>query len=150
MKKILVVLTLILCVMMIPSCKTAPINTQEERDKAFGKVYDQYTGSLILDGATTYTVVSGNTLSAIAKQEYNEGFYFPIIMLASKDVVLDPDQIQPGMKLTVPNLQKNLDDAKAKGKIKSYLNEIAKVYDRRTENWASGTAEGLRKLADTL
>jgi len=149
MKKVLVVLTLILCVMMIPSCKSGP-KPQDDTDKAFSKVYGQYSGNLILDGATTYTVVSGDRLSAIANQVYGNGSYFPIIMLASKDVVLDPDKIQPGMKLTVPVLQKNLDDSKAKGKIKSYLNDIAKIYDGRSESWASGTAKGLRDLSDTL
>ena len=68
-------------------------------------------------------------------------------MLASKDVVLDPDKIEPGMELTVPDLQKNLDSPKARANIKKYLGEIAKVEEDRGR---SQDAEGLKDLADSL
>ena len=150
MKKTLLALTLILSIMMALSCasKAAPITTQEELDNAFREIYQQFRGDIILEDAETYTVVSGDTLTRIARDKYPNGYYFPLIMLASSEVVLDPDQIQPGMELTVPVLQKNLDDAKAKGKIKGFLGEIAKVYDRREGR--ERDAEGLRELASTL
>jgi hypothetical protein len=147
MKKALFVLTLLLSVMLILSCasKPKPITSQAEADKAFRDIYQRFRGDLILDGAESHKVVEGDTLSKISREHYNNGFYFPLIMLASSDVVADPDLIQPGMELTVPNLQKNLDSPKAKGKMKNFFEEIAKVYDRR-EKYAE-TAEGLRKLA---
>ena len=149
MKKILVPLMLLLSIMLVLSCasKPAPITTQEEVDKAFEDVYQQFRGDLILEGATTYIVVSGDTLSNISRSQYQDGFYFPLIMLASSKVVLDPDQIRPDMELTVPDLQRNLGDAKAKGKIKSYLVEIAKIYDRRGR---PKDADGLRELSASL
>ncbi|GHV93837.1 hypothetical protein AGMMS50293_01570 [Spirochaetia bacterium] len=147
MKRFLLITTLI-SVMLIGACKTtSPITTQEQANDALQEIYNNYRSDLILDGAKSYTVVRGDTLAAISRAQYNNGFYFPIIMLASSEVVLDPDLIEPGMQLTVPDLQRNLNDAKAKGKIKSFLGEIAGVYDRRDR---PQDADGLRDLADTL
>jgi len=148
MKKSLIVISLILSVMIL-SCASKPITTQDEANNAFSKIYQQFQGDIILDGAGHYTVQSGDTLSKIANANYSDSRYFPLIMLASSDVgVSDPDLIQPGMNLTIPDLQKNLADAKAKGKIKSFLHEVAKLYDRRDGRAADATA--LRNLAGTL
>lgn len=133
-----------LCVTMVIACKTTPKSAEE----AFRNLYDSYYSSLILDGAGTYTVAEGDTLAHIAQSsEYHSGFYYPIIMLASKDVVLDPDKIEPGMKLTIPNLQKNLDDPKARANIKKFLGEVAKIEDDRDR---AETAQGLRNLAGSM
>ena len=149
MKKFLSMAALVLSVMMVLGCASkAPASTAASNDEAaFEKIYNQYKGDLILEGAKTYVVVSGDTLSDISRASYNNGFYFPLIMLASSKVVLDPDRIRPGMELTIPDLQRNLDDSGAKGKIKSFLGEIAKLYDNRSR---PADADGLRKLASTL
>ncbi|MDR1588098.1 MAG: LysM peptidoglycan-binding domain-containing protein [Treponema sp.] len=149
MKKVAFVLVLATCVMLVFACTSTggSITTQEDANEAFRNIYDEYRSDLILDGAKSYTVVSGDTLSAISRNNYNNGFYFPLIMLASSDIVLDPDLIEPDMKLTIPNLEKNLDDVKAKGKLRDFLNEIAYIYDKRNR---PADAEGLRKLAGAL
>ena len=148
MRKLLFIPVLVLGAFMVLSCASQrALTTQQDVDNAFQRIYNQYRGDLILDGAGTYTVVSGDTLSAISRESYHNGFYFPIIMLASSEVVLDPDQITPGMELTIPDLQKNLDDARAKGRLKSYLGEIASIYDRRSR---PADAAGLRDLAASL
>jgi hypothetical protein len=67
-------------------------------------------------------------------------------MMASKDVVSDQDLIEPGMVLTIPNLQANLDDATARGSMKNFFMEIAAI----TNSKRPDDAEGLRKLAGTL
>jgi hypothetical protein len=126
---------------------TSPITTQEEANNALKKVYDEYKDDIILEGAASYSVKSGDTLSAISRGQYNNGFYFPLIMLASSDVVLDPDKIEPGMKLTVPDLQRNLNNAGAKNSLKKFLVEIADVYDRRNR---PQDASGLRDLSRSL
>jgi len=148
MKKVVVVLTLILSVVLVVSCasKAKPLAAKDV-DDAYNKIYKKYKNDLILDDATTYTVVKDDTLSAIAHAQYGNGLYFPVIMLASSDVVKDPDKINPGMELTIPVLQKNLDDAKAKGKIKSFLGEIAGLQDRRDR---ADDAKAMRELADKL
>jgi hypothetical protein len=68
-------------------------------------------------------------------------------MLASRNVISDPDLIEPGMNLTIPDLQKNLSDPGARAKIKDFLNEIAGVYDRKGK---PAIRDDLRALARTL
>jgi hypothetical protein len=149
MKKFLAVSMVVLTVLLAVSCKSTKPATQEQVNDAFQKVYNKYKGDLILDGASTYTVVKGDTLSQIATAKYGKGngIYFPLIMLASSEVVLDPDLIEPGMKLTVPVLTKNLEDAAAKAHVKNFLNEIAKIYDTKERD---KDAEALRAKAKEL
>ena len=49
-----------------------------------------------------YTVVSGDSLSKIAKREYGDANAWPKIFEANKDILKDPDKIQPGQKLKIP------------------------------------------------
>ena len=101
---------------------------------------------IIIDGAQNHTVVSKDTLSDLSRHFYKNGYYFPLIMLASRDVE-DPDKIEPGMTLVIPNLQRNLDDATARAKIKSFLREISVLNNNRGRPL---DAEGLRELSNSL
>jgi hypothetical protein len=143
MRKITLSVLLIVALTFVFACKSQQKNAEEE----FQKAYDRYFGDLILDGASSYTVKSGDTLAGISRSLYQDGFYFPVIMLASKNIVSDPDKIEPGMNLTVPDLQKNLDNPRARTNIKNFLKDIAKIEDDRKR---PQDAEGLRKLADSL
>ena len=49
-----------------------------------------------------YTVVSGDTLSKIAKQFYGDANKYMKIFDANKPMLKDPDKIYPGQKLRVP------------------------------------------------
>ena len=49
-----------------------------------------------------YTVQSGDSLSKIAKQFYDDASQYRRIFEANKDVLQDPDRIQPGQELTIP------------------------------------------------
>jgi hypothetical protein len=113
------------------------------------QVYEEHSGDLILEGARSYTVVRTDTLSKITRRHYGNGngYYFPLIMLASRELVTDPDYIRPGMILTIPDLQRNLNDPGARGKIKEFLNEIAAVYNRKGK---TVTRDRLRDLANSL
>ena len=104
------------------------------------------TTDLILNGAETYIVVRGDTLSKISRNKYSNGFYYPIIMMASSNVVKDQDKITPGMRLTIPNLQANLNDPIARASIKRYILEIASLTERKRPR----DAAGLRSLANSL
>ena len=101
---------------------------------------------LILDGAETYTVVWGDTLTKISRNKYRNGFYYPLILMASQSVVNDQDKIVPGMRLTIPNLQANLNDPRAKESMKRYILEIASLTERKRPR----DAVGLRNLANSL
>ena len=149
MKKIILFTILIVSLALVFACKSQPKPQPQltDTEKAFKAIYDHHREDLILDGAEKYTVVKDDTLSALSKHFYEHGLYYPVIMLASSDVVLDPDKIAPGMELTIPNLQKNLDDPKAKENIKSFLGEIAKLSEDRNRH---EDATAMRELADSL
>lgn len=50
----------------------------------------------------TYMVKSGDTLSAIAKQFYNDASQYMKIFEANKSILSSPDKIAPGQVLTIP------------------------------------------------
>jgi LysM repeat protein len=138
--------------MLVSACRTVSNENQsgnegQSGDAVYKSIYDKYRSGLILTGASTYTVKSGDTLANISRSLYQDGFFYPVIMLASSDIVLDPDKIEPGMQLTVPNLQVNLDNANARANIKKFLLEIADVEQDRNR---AATAKGLRDKSDSL
>lgn len=51
----------------------------------------------------TYVVVSGDSLSKIAKREYGDANKWPRIFDANRDIIKDPNLIHPGQKLKIPN-----------------------------------------------
>jgi len=123
----------------------APRMTATER--ALSGVYDRFRNGLILDGAGTHIVVYGDKLHVIARDKYGDDYLFPLIMLASSDVVVDPDLIIPGMVLTIPDLQRNLEDENARETLRAFLREIARVEDDLDQ---PAVADGLRAKADSL
>ncbi len=51
-----------------------------------------------------YEVVSGDSLSKIAKREYGDADAWKRIYEANRDILKDPDKIYPGQKLKIPPL----------------------------------------------
>ncbi len=51
-----------------------------------------------------YVVVSGDSLSKIAKREYGNANEWQRIFDANQDLLKDPDKIFPGQKLKIPPL----------------------------------------------
>ncbi|MDR1058644.1 MAG: LysM peptidoglycan-binding domain-containing protein [Treponema sp.] len=165
MKKTVTGLLVCLLVFAVLSCKSSPsgVNiegeiTQEKIDTALGQIYDTYRTKLIMDGAQDYTVAAGDSLSAITRKYYgpltdvgaagpNNGFYFPVIMMTADSEIVDPDKIEPGMKLKIVDLKKNLADPVSRAAIRNCLNDVAYVYNKKG---AAVTEEGLKKLADSL
>jgi nucleoid-associated protein YgaU len=49
-----------------------------------------------------YTVVSGDSLSKIAKREYGKASEWKRIFEANRDILKDPDRIYPGQELKIP------------------------------------------------
>jgi len=143
MKKILLA-ALIISVMLAASCTSPP----KDMDEQYKNLYDANTG-LDFTGASTYTVKKGDTLSDISKHAYNDAFYYPIIMLASRGVVINPDKIQPGMELTIPDLERNKANPNSKKSMKNCLNGFANI-EKNKANPNNGLVEGFRKRASEL
>jgi len=144
MKKVIFLTALFICIMLAVSCKSGSKNLDEQ----YRDLYDANTG-LDLTGAGTYKVKSGDTLSNISSHAYNDAFYYPIIMLASRGVVINPDKIQPGMELTIPDLERNKASVAGRKSMKNCLNGFANIEKRKT-NPSQGLIDGFRKRADEL
>jgi hypothetical protein len=153
MKKVMFGLAAVLVALAFFACGSEPtVNapkiegevTQEKVHAALEQIYSDYQGKLIMDGATTYTVVRGDTLIGIAQKNWSgagvpdagnkKGYYFPVLILASPLAgIVDPDQIEPGMQFTVVDLEKNIADATAKSAIKSCIADVGYVYRKKAE-----------------
>ena len=55
--------------------------------------------------ATFHTVVSGDTLSGIAKTYYGNPMKYPVIFEANQPMLTDPNKIYPGQVLRIPPLE---------------------------------------------
>ena len=132
--------------------------TQDSVDAALTQIYNTYRSRLNMTGAQEYTVQRGDTLSEITRRFYGNlsgvgragtrnGLYFPILMMASNQAIVDPDLIEPGMRLTIPDLQRNLGNADSRSAIKDCLNDVAYIYNRKGD---AATERALASLANSL
>jgi nucleoid-associated protein YgaU len=85
--------------------------TQEAREKVLlavgnvegiARVEDRIEVAAAQPEARFYTVVKGDTLSAIAKKQYGDANQYPKIFEANKPMLRHPDKIYPGQVLRVP------------------------------------------------
>jgi hypothetical protein len=160
MKKTLLTSWVIFTVLFAVSCKsTGTVSSAQDGIEAppdsqsLEAIYDQYETGIILTGAKSYTVVRGDALVRIATSHYGtgNGAYFPLIIAASNEEILDPDQIEPGMILTVPDLQANLNNANARANLKSLIKAVADFYTTKPESkTAQQTLGGLNTLYNSL
>ena len=120
MKKLSLVIMALTAALVLAGCKST--GNQDAVNESFKKVYNTYSGIVNLDGAENYTVKQGDTLTSIAKAKYGEdnGYYFPLIMVASENVS-DPELITPGAKLVIPNYNANINDKEQAAKLKPYF-----------------------------
>jgi len=110
---------------------------------------NQQPQGLVLDGAANYTVVKGDTLADIAAKRYGGSnmYFFPLIRLANANAVPDPDVIEVGTPLAIPDLQKNLDNPGANALVRADMLAIADRYERQSKPNAAKT---LRNLATRI
>ena len=66
------------------------------------QVDDAMTTAEPADESRWYTVVRGDTLSAIAKSQYGNASQYPKIFEANKPMLSHPDKIYPGQVLRIP------------------------------------------------
>jgi len=75
--------------------------------KAIDSAYADLIADVTIDASLPvppriYEVVSGDSLSKIAKKFYGDPMKYPKIFDANKDQLSDPDKIKPGQKLKIP------------------------------------------------
>lgn len=160
MKKIAIIFLSMITAFAMLSCSSTPSTMDEGAarqaaiNQSFDKVYGAHASSLNLDGAKTYTVKKGDTLTSITKKFYagkdENGYYFPLIMLASRNVVSDPELITPGMKLTIPDFDKNISDKANGKKFSSYFRDLSGVYKQKDTPAAADILPHLIEIADEL
>ena len=103
---------------------------------------------LDLVGVANYTVVRGDTLAEIAARRYGGSnmYYFPLIRLANAATVsADPDVLEVGTTLIIPDLQRNLNNSGAKALIKQDMISIASQYERQSKPNAASKLKTLAK-----
>jgi nucleoid-associated protein YgaU len=85
--------------------------TQEDKEKivlccgnvtGVAQVNDMLTVAQPADESRYYTVVKGDTLSAIAKAHYGNANAYMKIFEANKPMLMHPDKIYPGQLLRIP------------------------------------------------
>lgn len=92
---------------------TGLVDDQAEREKVvlavgnvigIARVDDRLEAKKKAPEAQMHTVVSGDTLSKIAKKYYGDSGKYPAIFEANKPMLKDPDKIYPGQVLRIPPL----------------------------------------------
>lgn len=51
-----------------------------------------------------YTIVSGDSLSKIAKRYYGDAMKYPVLFEANREIIKNPDLIYPGQVVRVPKI----------------------------------------------
>ena len=73
--------------------------------RGVSRVDDRVQVSVPEPEAKMYTVMSGDSLSRIAKSFYGDAMKYPVIFEANKPMLKDPDKIYPGQVLRIPPLE---------------------------------------------
>ena len=90
-------------------------NVEPVADKAADKAADKVSNDAAVEaktaatppdptGSKVYVVQAGDTLGKIAMKNYGDARHSNVIFKANSDILKNPNQIRPGMKLIVPAL----------------------------------------------
>ncbi|MCL2213638.1 MAG: hypothetical protein FWC06_00370 [Treponema sp.] len=103
---------------------------------------------IVLTGASYHMTVNGDMLHLIAATAYGDEnmYYFPLIRLANPAIV-NPDIIEIGVNLVIPDLQANLNNEGARTLLKADMLSIATYYEGLNRPIAVAR---LRELANQL
>ena len=109
----------------------------------------QPRGHIVLDNAQYYTVRRGDCLIFIAKRFYGteKGNYFPFIIAGTEEKIEDPDEIEVGQKLTIPDLKAAVSTEESKNYVKQTFYDVADKYEAKGK---PGMAAQLRAIAAGL
>jgi carbonic anhydrase len=136
-------------VLVIAALMGTPLLAQEVDAPIEASSYAQFLPDLILNGSVMYTVARGDSLMSIAEKFYGaeRGLYFPLILVASSDMLTHPDRLAPGMQLEVPDISRNINEPFARENLRKALLAVAEVYNNQGGKLVY---EGLTELAANL
>lgn len=83
---------------------TASVESSAKTSPAadFSGVTTSTASTAAIAGQQTHTVARGDTLSSIARQHLGKASAWPDIFELNRDILDDPDRIQPGQVLKLP------------------------------------------------
>ena len=84
--------------------KKKKINEEKINKTIIANVDDKMTTKAPAPEAKMHTVVSGESLSKIAKKYYGDPMKYTVIFEANQPTLKDPDKIYPGQVLRIPEL----------------------------------------------
>lgn len=87
-----------------PPADAAPAAPTGRVEEPGGEIEEEEQAEETPWSSRTYTVVKGDTLSAIAKKMYGNAGKYPVIFEANRPMLKDPDRIYPGQVLRIPEL----------------------------------------------
>ena len=73
--------------------------------EGIASVDDQMTVEHTEPEAKFHTVVSGDSLSKIAREYYGDAMKYPVVFEANQPMLTDPDKIYPGQVLRIPHME---------------------------------------------
>jgi len=125
------------------------LSVSDNGDTAKVATNTQPRGHIVLDNAQFYTVRRGDRLILIAKRFYGseKGNYFPFIIAGTEEKIEDPDLIEIGQKLTIPDLQAAVSTEESRNYVKQTFYDVADKYEAKGK---PGMASQLRAIAAGL
>lgn len=146
-------------ILAFSSCKTTSeaavedqVQVSQEIEKEPAQEEKVVYNELDLTGSKKHKVVYRETLSSIAKKYYgnDKGYFFPLILDASKENISNPEVIIPGTLLIIPDLNKNLADSQRKEYVKKLLLNTSKIYDSKNTFFSPKISSELKKTAESI
>ena len=86
-----------------PKCDDITADISVSRPQAAAAVASAGAGSAPTAAGQSYTVQPGDSLSKISKQFYGDPNKYMKIFEANRDKLQDPNKVQPGQVLRIPN-----------------------------------------------
>jgi hypothetical protein len=149
MKAVLSLLLSIMMGMSLVSCASYPTEIEETET-----VQQKLPGreDLVLEGAQSHKVVWRDTFARLARRYYgaNNGYYYPLIMLAQPTLPPNPNLLVSGTTVTIPALQANLDNPVSRKVLRAYMLQVADWHSQQPLVRDAKAADAIRALAAGL
>jgi len=135
-----------------PQATAAPAATAAKPQAApavnvYAEVLSKCSPSINAQKAKVYQVAKGDTLLSIAKKFYGDdkGAYFPLIALASANLMSGSTELSVGHYIIIPDIDTNISASKNKKAVRKYFQDTAARYQKKE---TSTLAKSILSAAD--